>query len=141
MLSLGLLSGNCTASWPQLGRIDAGTLLCRHVECAVYLLEHGADVFAIDKHLRRNCLHYAASSNRANVLRRLLDENTQVQTEEGLQSLRHLRVHDVSGQCRFIDARAENGMTALHLAAAFAGLDTLQVKSASGRPQVVVGDL
>ena len=101
---------------------------CRHVDCATYLLENGADVFAIDKQLRRSAIHYAAASNKAVVLKRLLDENTKVHTDEGLQPLRDVRVHDMSGQCRYIDSRAENGMTALHLAAAFGELDTLQVR-------------
>ena len=97
------------------------------MDCATYLLENGADMFAIDKHLRRSAIHYAAASNKAAVLKRLLDENTKVHTDEGLQPLRDVRVHDMSGQCRYIDSRAENGMTALHLAAAFSELETLQV--------------
>ena len=28
-------------------------ICCRHVECATYLMEQGADIFAIDKSLRR----------------------------------------------------------------------------------------
>ena len=106
---------------------------CRHVDCATYLLENGADIFAIDKHLRRSAVHYAAAGNKATVLKRLLDENTKVHTDEGLQPLRDVRVHDMSGQCRYIDSRAENGMTALHLAAAFAELETLQVGCRPGQ--------
>lgn len=72
----------------------------RHTECVAYLLEHGADVFAVDRTQRRSAIHCAAAAGRVAVLKRLLDEATKVHTEEGLTPLRDVRVHDMSGQCR-----------------------------------------
>ena len=42
--------------------------------------------------------------------------------QEGSLPLRTVRVLDMSGQCRYIDSRAENGLTALHIAAAAGSL-------------------
>lgn len=64
------------------------------------MLDHGADVFQVDKSQRRSAIHYAAANGQAAVLRALLDENQLMHTEDGLQPLRHVRVHDMSGQCR-----------------------------------------
>ena len=66
-----------------------------------YLLENGADVFAVDRQQRRSAVHVAAAAGRSAVLKRLLDESTKVHTEEGLTALRDVRVHDMSGQCRY----------------------------------------
>ena len=77
---------------------------CRHVSCVNYLLESGCDVFAVDRAQRRSAIHYAAANGRAGVLRKLLADSTIVHTEEGMQPLKHVRVHDMSGQCRCVAA-------------------------------------
>ncbi|KAK9805084.1 hypothetical protein WJX73_003042 [Symbiochloris irregularis] len=97
-----------------------------HADCVAFLLEHGADVFAVDRTQRRSAIHCAAAAGRTSVLRRLLDDATKVHTEDGLVCLKDVRVHDMSGQCRYMDSRAENGMTALHLAAFNGNLASVQ---------------
>ena len=45
------------------------------------------------------------------MLRRLLDENTKVHTDEGLTALRDVRVHDMSGQCRWASRVQGSGLS------------------------------
>ncbi|KAK9808944.1 hypothetical protein WJX72_006738 [[Myrmecia] bisecta] len=108
-----------------------------HADCVEFLLSQGADVFAVDRVQRRSAVHYAAAAGKVAVLRKLLDDGTKLHTEEGLQALKHVRVHDMSGQCRYIDSRAENGMTALHLAAMAGELDCVQALLSAGASMMV----
>ena len=57
-------------------------------------------MFQVDKAQRRSAIHYAAAAGQASVLRALLSEDRLMHTEEGLQPLKNVRVHDMSGQCR-----------------------------------------
>ncbi len=70
--------------------------------CLNYLLDAGADVFAIDRLQRRSAIHYAAANGRANILRRLLDDSNKVHTEEGFMPLKNVHVHDMSGYCKCV---------------------------------------
>lgn len=65
-----------------------------------YLLDQGADVFAVDKHQRRSAIHYAVAGGHEDVLKMLLSEDAKVHTEDGHVPLRDVRIHDMSGQCR-----------------------------------------
>lgn len=67
-----------------------------------FLLRYGADVFQVDKVQRRSAIHHATVAGQAGVLRALLSDDQLLHTEDGLLPLKHVRVHDVSGQCRFV---------------------------------------
>ena len=68
--------------------------------CAAYLLEQGADAFAVDKAQRRSAIHYAVLGPQPDVLRFLVSDDAKIHTEDGIVPLRDVRVHDMSGQCR-----------------------------------------
>lgn len=72
----------------------------RRLSCAEYLLDQGADVFAVDKHQRRSAIHYAVAGRHIDVVKMLLSDNAKVHTEDGQVPLRDVRIHDMSGQCR-----------------------------------------
>jgi 1,6-anhydro-N-acetylmuramate kinase len=72
----------------------------RHAQCAAYLLEQGADPFAVDRIQRRSTIHYAVAGSHSAVLRLLLSDAAVVHTDDGALPLRDVRVHDMSGQCR-----------------------------------------
>ena len=74
---------------------------CRHADCAAYLLEQGADAFAVDKAHRRSAIHYAVLGPRPDALRMLVSDDAKIHTEDGRMPLRDVRVHDMSGQCRW----------------------------------------
>ena len=57
--------------------------------------------------------------------------------QEGSLPLRTVRVLDMSGQCRYIDSRAENGLTALHIAAAAGSLAGVRALLAGGASLMV----
>ncbi len=73
---------------------------CRHMPCTAYLLEQGADAFAVDKAQRRSAIHYAVLGPQPDVLRFLVSDDAKIHTEDGIVPLRDVRVHDMSGQCR-----------------------------------------
>ena len=75
-------------------------VVCSKVECVEYLLDQGADVFAVDKNQRRSAIHYAVMNGHSNVLKLLLSDNAKVHTEDGQVPLRDVCIHDMSGQCR-----------------------------------------
>ncbi len=75
--------------------------LCRHTACAAYLLEQGADAFAVDKAQRRSAIHYAVLGPQPGVLKMLVSDDAKIHTEDGRMPLRDVRVHDMSGQCRY----------------------------------------
>ena len=52
---------------------------CRHADCAQYLLEQGADAFAVDKAQRRSAIHYAVMSPQQNVLKMLVSDDAKIQ--------------------------------------------------------------
>jgi hypothetical protein len=74
---------------------------CRHTDCAAYLLEQGADAFAVDKAHRRSAIHYAVLGPQPDALRMLVSDDAKIHTEDGRMPLRDVRVHDMSGQCRW----------------------------------------
>ena len=74
---------------------------CRHGFAARYLIEQGADPFVQDRAQHRSAIHYAAAKGKADSLRRLLDDNLRIHTEEGFVALRDARIQDVSGNCRY----------------------------------------
>ena len=74
---------------------------CRHADCAAYLLEQGADAFAVDKAHRRSAIHYAVLGPRPDALRMLVSDDAKIHTEDSRMPLRDVRVHDMSGQCRW----------------------------------------
>ncbi len=65
-----------------------------------FLLDQGADVFAVDKSQRRSAIHYAVVNGHTDVLKLLLSDSAKVHTEDGQVPLRDVRIHDMSGQCR-----------------------------------------
>ena len=73
---------------------------CRHGFAARFLIEQGADPFVQDKVQHRSAIHYAAAKGRVDSLRRLLDDQLRIHTEEGYISLKNARIQDVSGNCR-----------------------------------------
>lgn len=75
-------------------------LYCRHGFAARYLIEQGADPFLQDRAQHRSAIHYAAAKGKAESLRRLLDDNLRIHTEQGFVALKDARVQDVSGNCR-----------------------------------------
>lgn len=75
-------------------------VFCRHGFAARYLIEQGANPFVQDKTFHRSAIHYAAAKGKIDVLRRLMDDNLQVHTEEGYVPLKAARIQDVSGHCR-----------------------------------------
>lgn len=81
-------------------------LLCRHGFAARYLIEQGADPFIQDRTFHRSAIHYAAAQGKADALRRLLDDNLRIHTEEGFVPLKAARIQDVSGNCRYCPADA-----------------------------------
>lgn len=74
--------------------------------CVKFLLDNFADPFALDKATRRNALVYAAAAGRTEVVKRLLDDDCKVQTEEGPVLLRNAIVHDDLGNVRCVPAGA-----------------------------------
>ncbi|KAL3130587.1 hypothetical protein ABBQ38_008392 [Trebouxia sp. C0009 RCD-2024] len=108
-----------------------------HGFAARYLIEQGADPFIQDKTFHRSAIHYAAARGKADALRRLLDDNLRIHTEEGFVPLKAARVQDVSGTCRYIDSRAENGLTALHLAANSGSLECVRLLLDGGASMMV----
>ena len=76
-------------------------LCCRHGFAARYLIEQGADPFVQDR-LNRSAIHLAAMKGRTDSLRRLLDDNMRIHTQEGFVPLKMARIEDVSGNCRCI---------------------------------------
>ena len=74
----------------------------RHVSCVNFLLTSGADPFLVDKIQRRSAIHYAAAAGQASVLKVLLSNEQLMHTEDGMQALKHVRIHDISGQCRSV---------------------------------------
>ncbi|CAL5218420.1 g96 [Coccomyxa viridis] len=108
-----------------------------HAPCAAYLLEQGADAFAVDKAQRRSAIHYAVLGPRPDVLRFLVSDDAKIHTEDGIVPLRDVRVHDMSGQCRYVDSRAENGLTALHMAAALGDLACVKILLGAGASMMV----
>ncbi|BDA44275.1 probable E3 ubiquitin-protein ligase XBOS33 at N-terminal half [Coccomyxa sp. Obi] len=114
-------------------------LACEHgrLDCVEYLLDQGADVFAVDKHQRRSAIHYAVAGGHVDVLKMLLSDDAKVHTEDGQVPLRDVRIHDMSGQCRYVDSRAENGLTALHMAAALGHLACVQALLTAGASMMV----
>lgn len=76
--------------------------LCRHGFAARFLIEQGADPFIQDRIHHRSAIHYAAAKGKADALRRLLDDNLQIHTDEGFLALKAARVQDVSGNCRWL---------------------------------------
>ena len=77
-----------------------GVRLNRHAACVRYLLEQGADAFAVDRQQRRSALHHAVAGCHGAALAVLLAPGTLVHTDDGAMPLRDVRVHDMSGQCR-----------------------------------------
>ena len=75
-------------------------LLCSHGFAARFLIEQGADPFTQDKIHHRSAIHYAAAKGKADALRRLLDDNLRIHTDEGFLALKAARIQDVSGNCR-----------------------------------------
>lgn len=67
-----------------------------------YLLAQGADAFAVDKGQRRSAIHYAVANQQHEVLKVLLSDDAKVHTDDGELPLRNVRVHDMSGQCRYV---------------------------------------
>lgn len=61
----------------------------------------------------------------------------QVETAGERFALRNARVRDMSGICRYIDTRAENGMTALHMAALSGTLACVQMLLEAGASMMV----
>ncbi len=55
----------------------------------------------VDKTQRRSAIHYAAAAGQIGVLRALLSDSQLMHTEEGVMPLKNVRVHDMSGQCRY----------------------------------------
>ncbi|KAL0049662.1 hypothetical protein WJX82_007154 [Trebouxia sp. C0006] len=108
-----------------------------HGFAARYLIEQGADPFVQDRSQHRSAIHYAAAKGKAEPLKRLLDDSLRIHTEEGLVSLKNARVQDVSGNCRYIDSRAENGLTALHLAAVNGSLECVRLLLDGGASMMV----
>lgn len=86
---------------------------CRHGFAARYLIEQGADPFVQDKTYHRSAIHYAASKGKVDALRRLLDDNLQIHTEEGYVPLKAARIQDVSGNCRYCSADVNQPVQAL----------------------------
>ena len=85
---------------------------CRHADCAQYLLGQGADAFAVDKAQRRSAIHYAVMSPQPDVLQMLVSDDAKIHTEDGRMPLRDVRVHDMSGQCRWAELPASCPSTA-----------------------------
>ncbi|CAK0737042.1 hypothetical protein CVIRNUC_000845 [Coccomyxa viridis] len=108
-----------------------------HADCAQYLLGQGADAFAVDKAQRRSAIHYAVMSPQPDVLQMLVSDDAKIHTEDGRMPLRDVRVHDMSGQCRYVDSRAENGLTALHMAAALGDLACVKILLGAGASMMV----
>ena len=81
---------------------------CRHTDCAQYLLGQGADAFAVDKAQRRSAIHYAVMSPQPDVLQMLVSDDAKIHTEDGRMPLRDVRVHDMSGQCRWAESTASS---------------------------------
>lgn len=74
---------------------------CRHVSCVNFLLNSGAEPFLVDKLQRRSAIHYAAAAGQSNVLKALLSDSQLMHTEDGMLALKNVRIHDMSGQCRY----------------------------------------
>ncbi|KAK9866030.1 hypothetical protein WJX84_004124 [Apatococcus fuscideae] len=108
-----------------------------HHRAVELLLRNGADIFTVDRLSKRSAIHYAASAGSIRVLKVLLADGTCIHTEDGMQPLKYVRVQDMSGQCRYIDSRAENGMTALHLAALMGHLECVQSLLDAGASMMV----
>lgn len=89
-------------------------LFCRHGFAARYLIEQGADPFVQDKTFHRSAIHYAAARGKIDVLRRLMDDNLQIHTEEGFVPLKAARIQDVSGHCRYCQVGANCQFQACH---------------------------
>ncbi|KAK9834186.1 hypothetical protein WJX81_006554 [Elliptochloris bilobata] len=106
-------------------------------ECVAYLLSLGADALAVDDAQRRNALHHASAGSHVAALKALLSDATRMHTEEGSLPLRNVRVLDMSGQCRYIDSRAENGLTAMHIAAAVGSLGCVRALLGAGASLMV----
>ena len=79
-------------------------LFCRHGFAARYLIEQGADPFVQDKTYQRSAIHYAAARGKVDALRRLVDDNLCIHTEDGFVPLKSARIQDVSGNCRYCQA-------------------------------------
>jgi ankyrin repeat protein len=93
-------NSNCQSSSGIVGPLIR-PISCRHADCAAYLLEQGADAFAVDKAHRRSAIHYAVLGPQPDALRMLLSDDAKIHTEDGRMPLRDVRVHDMSGQCRW----------------------------------------
>lgn len=66
-------------------------LSCRYHNCAAYLLEQGADPLVQDAEWR-TALHHAVGNGKAQIVRELLHESTQVEGKQGRQALKNVQV-------------------------------------------------
>ena len=98
-----------------------------------YLLDQGADVFAVDKNQRRSAIHYAVVNGHTNVLKSLLSDNAKVHTEDGQVPLRDVRIHDMSGQCRCAPTHIVRAFAVAPFAAQQASCPGLQAQQTSTR--------
>ena len=55
----------------------------------------------MDKAHRRSAIHYAVLGPQPDALRMLVSDDAKIHTEDGRMPLRDVRVHDMSGQCRW----------------------------------------
>ena len=66
-------------------------LMRRYHNCAAFLLEQGADALVRDAEFR-TALHHAVGNGKAQIVRKLLHESTQVETKQGRQALKQVQV-------------------------------------------------
>jgi len=85
------------------------------MDCVLFLMEAGANVFAKENGKNMSALHLAARGH-PDVIQHFVAESTQIFANGEWQVLRSIRCTDNTGQCQWINNRADRGLTALHIA-------------------------
>ncbi|KAK9818689.1 hypothetical protein WJX74_006255 [Apatococcus lobatus] len=100
--------------------------------CAAFLLEQGADPLVRDAEFR-TALHHAVGNGKAQIVRKLLHESTQVEGKQRQQPLKNVQVGSHLGaSSRYMDSRGMWGMTPLHVAVLREDIDCVRALLEAG---------